>query len=127
MSRHKPDDAPLSIAALIRREQDTSGASYMDIARATGLSKAKIGQMADPETRHQVRPETIEKLAKGLRLPVNVVRRAALVTAGITDPKESGKAGRVELLAYELGTLDERTLGIVEAMIHAASAKAEHG
>lgn len=126
MTRHKPGDAALSIAALIRREQDSSGASYMDIAKATGLSKAKIGQMADPETHHQVRPDTIEKLATGLRLPLNVVRRAALVTAGIT-PGDEGNEGRVELLAYELTRLDERTFGIVEAMIRAAADKAERG
>ncbi|MCY4726738.1 hypothetical protein NYO98_10650 [Nocardioides sp. STR2] len=110
----------LNLAALIRREQDNTGASYMDIAKRSGLSKAKIGQLADPASRHQVRGETLVKLAEGLRLPLPVVRRAAMVTAGISDESEGGQNARIELIASQLALLDETTLETIAAMIDAA-------
>lgn len=111
----------ISLAELIRREQDNTGASYMDIARRTGLSKAKIGQLADPRSRYQVRSDTIEKLATGLGLPVRVVKRAALVTAGIGGGDDGdGKDSRIELISSRLALLDDAMLDTVAAMVDAA-------
>lgn len=109
----------LNLAALIRREQDNTGASYMDIAKRSGLSKAKIGQLADPKSKYQVRSETVAKLAKGLGLPLHVVQRAAMVTAGIADD-ETGRDARIDLIASQLVLLDEKMLDTVAAMIDAA-------
>ncbi|GAA4680086.1 hypothetical protein [Nocardioides nanhaiensis] len=109
----------LSLAALIRREQDNSGASYMDIAKRSGLSKAKIGQLADASSRYQVRSETVQKLAAGLRLPLHVVQRAAMVTAGISDDT-GGRDARIDLIASQLAELDDALLDVVAAMVDAA-------
>lgn len=110
---------PDNLAALVRREQDNTGASYADIAKRAGLSKAKIGQIADPTSRYQLRPDTIEKLAVGLRLPVQVVRRAALVTAGVADHPDP-RSARIELIVHQLAQLDDDTLTLIEAMVSAA-------
>lgn len=110
---------PTTLAGLIQREKDINGSSYSDIARKTGLSKAKIGQLADHNSRFQVRPETLEKIALGLHLPLVVVQRAALATAGIT-PGEDNRAARIDILARLLDELDDPTLEVVEAMLEAA-------
>ncbi|WP_175008151.1 helix-turn-helix transcriptional regulator [Cellulosimicrobium sp. TH-20] len=75
----------LSLAELIRRHQDATGDSYADIARAAGLSKARVGQLAIGTGAKLPRDETLTKLAKGLRLPPEVVKRAALVSSGIAE------------------------------------------
>lgn len=112
-------EQPLTLADLIRREQDRTGVSYMGIAKASGLSKAKVGQLASPSIKHQIRPETIRRLAVGLRLPLDVVQRAAMVTAGVAD--ENGvidtKADRIAILSTRLAELDDATLDTVERMI----------
>jgi transcriptional regulator with XRE-family HTH domain len=113
-------ESPDNLAALVRREQDQSGASYADIAKRSGLSKAKIGQIADPTSRYQLRPETIEKLATGLRLPLPVVRRAALVTAGVAEHHDP-RTARTELIVHMLDQLDDDTLAMVEAMVSTAA------
>lgn len=110
---------PTTLAGLIRRERDINGSSYSDIAKRTGLSKAKIGQLADPDSRFQVRHETIEKLALGLRLPLVTVQRAALATAGITDA-DNVRTTRIDVLANLLEQLDDDTLRLIEAMLEAA-------
>lgn len=117
------NDKGLSLADLIRRERDASGASYMDIAKRSGLSKAKIGQLAMPDSRYQVRADTIEKLAVGLRLPIGVVQRAAMVTAGIADGEGGSRSAQVELMVAQLLELDDRALDMIAAMIDAAVRK----
>lgn len=119
-------EAPDNLAALIRREQDATGASYADIAKRAGLSKAKVGQIADPGSTHQVRPDTIEKLAVGLRLPLSVVRRAALVTAGVADHADP-RTSRIELLCAQLERLDDADLELFEAMVNAALRRQGNG
>lgn len=114
--RDDNDDRGTDIRGLIAREQQLTGASYADIAKASGLSKAKIGQMALDTKRYQIRAETIEKLALGLRLPVAVVQRAALVTAGVAEPSE-GRNARVDLIVHQLSKLSDEDLKLTEAVV----------
>lgn len=109
------------LAGLIRREQENTGASYADIAKRTGLSKAKIGQLAErnPTKRYQVRADTIEKLSLGLRLPLVVVQRAALVTAGVAG-EDAERTNHLDLLVSQLERLDPKTLDLISALVDAA-------
>lgn len=99
-------DTAQSLADLIREHQDVTGDSYGDIARLTGLSKAKVGQLVKPEAVYLVRHETVTKLATGLRLPRITVERAAIVTAGFGDAVQSNRvrdiADRLELLPEDM-------------------------
>ena len=113
-------DQPLSIADLIRLDRDRTGDSYMDLARRTGLSKARIAQLASGQIQNQVRSGTIEKLALGLRLPIPVVKRAALVTSGITTP-ESARDARLELIMSRLEMMDDTMIDVISAMVDAAA------
>jgi transcriptional regulator with XRE-family HTH domain len=79
------NDSVQTLADLIREHQEHTGDSYADMARKTGISKAKIGQLARPENTYLVRQETLNKLAHGLSLPIATVQRASLGTAGFTN------------------------------------------
>ncbi|WP_068202764.1 helix-turn-helix domain-containing protein [Isoptericola dokdonensis] len=78
-----------TIADLIREYQHATGSSYGDIARLTGLSKPKIGQLAKQEQVHMPRADTLAKLARGLGLPLHSVQAAALASAGVVAPEVS--------------------------------------
>lgn len=119
-------DPTLTVAELIRRHQDATRESYNDIAKRGDLSKPKVGEAATRTNRQQLRPETIYKLAKGLRLPVRVVQRAALATAGLDDP-DSPMSPEIELIAARLQTLDPRTVRLIGAMVDAATREELHG
>jgi transcriptional regulator with XRE-family HTH domain len=111
-------DKPLSLADLIKREQD-AGQSYADIARATGMSKAKVGQLADPESTYQVRNDTLEKLSKGLRLPLRVVQSAAQVSAGMEPIDNEVRDVRIALMMSQLAELPAADVDVVELLINA--------
>jgi transcriptional regulator with XRE-family HTH domain len=85
------------------------------IARRAGLSKAKIGQLANVKQNHMPRADTIERLATGLGLSVRVVQQAAMVSAGIAPEDYNGEQ-RVDMLAAylrELAPADLETAGVV--------------
>jgi len=81
-----------TLADLLREHQAETGDSYNDMARKTGLSKAKIGQLVATTAPHAPRLETLEKVATGLRLPLSAVKAAAMATAGISEPSEDNEA-----------------------------------
>lgn len=114
-----PDTGAVSLADLIQRHRDQTGDSYATIARATGLSKALIGQLAQPGGRRRVLQEgTVEKLARGLRLPDSVVQSAAMVSAGL-QPASAVTDQRIALLTAQIARLDAADLERVEVIVDA--------
>jgi transcriptional regulator with XRE-family HTH domain len=105
-----------TLADLIRDHQDRTGDSFGDIARRTGLSKAKIGQLARPENTYLVRQETLHKLARGLSLPLATVERASLGTAGFAD-RDVQQADRVHRIAERLAEFDDDTLRLIADLV----------
>jgi transcriptional regulator with XRE-family HTH domain len=106
----------ITLAELIRQHQDRTSESYSVIARKAGLSKAKVGQLANTAQVHMPRADTIEKLAKGLGLPLRVIQQAAMASAGIT-PEGYDAEQRVDLLASALRELQEDDLDTVAVVI----------
>lgn len=108
-------ETPLTLRDLIRQHQDRTGDSYSMIAHRAGLSKAKIGQLANATQNHMPRADTIDRLSKGLNLPLKVVQQAAMASAGITpDGYDGGQ--RLDLVVAtlrELGPDDLETVAIV--------------
>ena len=109
-----------TLADLIRDHQASTHDSYSDIARKSGLSKAKIGQLAREGGAHAPRIETIEKLATGLRLPLVVVKAAAMATAGISDGVEDeGLDTAIMVDRYKrLPPADQRTVRDLVDSLH---------
>src|ERR1700753_1781878 len=83
---------------LIQQRLDERGWSYGDVARRGGLPRSTLYALAT--TRNLVRPPrpaTIDALARGLDVPVAVVRAAAAESAGLhyyegTAPGRRGPA-----------------------------------
>lgn len=116
--------AAQSLADLIREHQAQTGDSYGDIARRTGLSKAKVGQLVQPGAEYLVRHETVTKLATGLRLPLITVERAAIVSSGFGDAVQPDRvrdiADRLELLPDDMLDLVEDFIETLERRIGTA-------
>lgn len=74
------DRRRLTLADLVRIHQQRTGESYATIARRAGMSKAKVGQIADPASPFRPRRVTLGQLATGLQVPLEVVYRAAALT-----------------------------------------------
>ena len=116
------DGQAVTLATLIQQHRERTGDSYADIARRAGLSKAKIGQLAQatgPGTAgqaHMPRSETLAKVAKGLGLPLETVQLAAISSAGIT-PKNYAGSSQADLIASKLRELDARDLQTVRALV----------
>src|ERR1700753_1567302 len=69
---------------LIQQRLDERGWSYGDVARRGGLPRSTLYTLAS--TRNLVRPPrpaTIDALARGLDVPVSVVRAAAAESVGL--------------------------------------------
>ena len=112
----------VDLAGLVRQHQDSTGESYAEIAKRSGLSKAKIGQLALTASPHMPRADTLAKLSHGLRLPVAVVQRAAMASAGIAPPTADPDQ-RIELLVSRLRTLSPDDFERVELFVLALAGR----
>lgn len=92
------------------------GESYSSIGRRGGMPRQTVYALAKRgKARQTPRPDTLEALAKGLQMPLPVVRAAAGMTAGyygenlaqVTDE-------RMRLLIATLVELDEERLSAAE-------------
>ena len=103
-----------TLAELVRAYQDTTGESLATIATRAGLSKSKVFQVTHAV--HFPRLDTIEKLAIGLKLPLAVVKQAAMTTFGLHDPVE------IDMLAKfdQLPARDQRTVSAVIGALESA-------
>jgi len=71
------------LAQLVRDTMLANGWTYADLAKACDLPRATVYALATKsEQRTTNRPVTLEKLAKGLGLPLSTVRAAAAAGAG---------------------------------------------
>ena len=110
------NETAITLAELIRQHQDRTGDSYSTIAKRAGLSKAKIGQLAVTAQPHMPRVDTLEKIARGLQVPVRIVQQAAMATAGIT-PEDYAEESRIDLVVSQLRELPPADLETVELFI----------
>ncbi len=118
---------PMTLHELIRRHQDTTGESYSQIAQRAGLSKSKVGQLANPSYTGRPKKDTVEKIALGLRLNPRIVQRAVfsdVVAAVDGDENEGVRHDRARILVDRLSILDDDTFHVVEVMLDALVAEA---
>ena len=90
--------------------------SYAQIASASGLSKARIGQMAiGAHLRQMPSPASITGLARALDLPVEQVEEAA--AASLQTP--SARPGVSGGLVRRISALPARDRAVIEAVLRA--------
>lgn len=112
---------PKTLRDLVREHIDRTGDSYSDIAKKTGLSKSMIGILATSTEPRGYRAETVGKIAGGLRLPREVVARAATATAGFAVDAPDTPAGREDarVITELLDELSDDDIATLRVMIFA--------
>lgn len=108
-----------TLADIIRAHQDRTRDSYRDISVKTGLAKSTIAAMANPASPYIIRADTIEKLARGLRVPLETVKRAAFGSAGYArEPgEESSRDEVMKRIIARISTMDEKSLDLIESLV----------
>jgi len=115
----------IGLAALLRDYRDKSGDSYADMAAKTGLNRSYFGYLINTAPPVWVRGETIASIANGLRLPLELVQHAALVTGGYYTPEEARRTApkRSAAVSALLDELDDEDLENIEAMVRTMVAR----
>jgi len=120
-------DTPLkTLATLITDYRDKTGDSYRDIARKTGLAKSTVADLAQGRRGFPVRIETIEKIAQGLHIPLQLVQEAAVGTS-IAPGNRYGDTNstQISLIIGMLTQLPQEDLDMVEALVRKMAAASQ--
>jgi transcriptional regulator with XRE-family HTH domain len=131
-----PEPALNPLQRLIRKRLRERGLSYGEVARRGGLPRSTVYTLAITRNLSRPpRPATIDGLAKGLDVPVSVVRAAAAESTGLhyydEVPVTQGRPGDQErelLIASidELTPEDRRHVAaLVESLRHKAHREPE--
>ena len=107
-----------ALQQLIRQRMTERRWSYGEIARQGGLPRSTVHHLATAErlTRPPL-PSTIEKLARGLDLPLDTVRAAAADAAGYAVWREPVADPDVEVMVAGLTKLTPAERRHVQALI----------
>ena len=113
-----------ALSTLINEYLRTNNLSQTDLVKASGLSRARISQLALGQGESVPRASTLEKLAKGLKLPLSVVQEAALMDSGIAfdhkiepKPLSPSPSGDGHTLSEQLGTSKEVTRYLIDIIL----------
>lgn len=111
---------PQNLTQLLRDYIDRTGDSYSTIAKKTGLSKPTIGVIMTATEPRTYRPATLAALAEGLRVPLDVITRAANASAGIdTGPAPTLTRDDDRIIAEQVHLLTDAEAAIVRTMVQA--------
>lgn len=115
--------SPKTLRDLVQEHIDRTGDSYQAIAKKTGLSKPLVGILATTTEPRAYRAETVDKIATGLRLPRDVVARAASASAGMSVDEPDTRSSREDarVITELLDDLDDTELAMLRVMIRALS------
>lgn len=115
-------DHPLR--TLLRERLAEQRWSYGDVARRGGISKSTVHHLATAECPAQMpQPATLQGLARGLDLPVDIVRRAAAQSCGIYvyDPAPEPEVDMLIASLQQLSAKDRRHVAALVASLLAGS------
>lgn len=116
---------PKTLAQLITEHRDRTGDTYADIARAAGISRGRISQIALGDT-GMPSAATVRGLATALGLSDRIVRDAAYATAGITS-RVSDASTRIELITARLHDLTPGDLEVIDDLVSVLHARRSRG
>lgn len=115
---------PLTVTDLVQDYIDRTGDSYGTIAKKTGLSKQLIGLIVNADKPRAYRADTLEALAQGLHLPLDVLKRAASASAGFTSASTDDASGTRDddrIIIELLHRLTDTEAEVVRVMVQALS------
>jgi hypothetical protein len=86
-----------------------TGEGYADIGRRAGIPRQTVQALATKDHLRQTpHPTTIAALARGMRVPVELVSRAAVEAAGYGGMMSEHLDGETRLLIIRLNEMDPR-------------------
>lgn len=107
-----------TLQQLIRDRMAERNWSYGDIARLGGLPRSTVHNLATMvQLTRPPLPTTLEKLARGLDLPLDTVRAAAANAAGYTIWREEVADPEVDVMVAALSKLSSEDRRHVQALI----------
>ncbi len=86
---------------LLRKRRDELGLSYSEIEASSGINRATVHAILTTPGR-QPKPENLEALARGLRLPLATVTREAQLSAGYVVEVSSETDSELEVFVHML-------------------------
>jgi hypothetical protein len=120
------DSSPDALQRLITERMRELRRSYGDVARLGKLPRSTVHHLAT--YRHSGRlpnPATLERLAAGLDLPLNVVRAAAASAAGLVLDTTATGDPEIEVLVASFSQLSIADRRHVAALVRSMLAAAE--
>jgi len=99
--------------------------SYGDVARLGRLPRSTVHHLATHRRSGLPNPATLERLAAGLDLPVNVVRGAAAAAAGLVLDATASDDPDIEVLVASLARLSPADRQHVAALVRSMLAESE--
>ena len=125
-SEEKMDDVqPDALQRLIIDRMWELRRSYGDVARLGGLPRSTVHHLATHRRIGLPNPATLERLAAGLDLPVNVVRGAAAAAAGLVLETAASDDPDIDVLVASLARLSPADRAHVAALIRSMLAASE--
>ena len=120
------DSQPDALQRLIIERMRELRRSYGDVARLGKLPRSTVHHLATrPHPGRLPNPVTLERLAAGLDLPLNLVRAAAASAAGfVLDTAPTGDP-EIEVLIASFGRLSPADRRHVAALVRSMLAAAE--
>lgn len=114
-----------ALRELVEARLRERGWSYGQVARRGGLPRSTVHHLATVDTlRRMPQPATLEALAIGLELPLELVRDAAAAAAGIRVYREYGSDPDIAVLIASLEQLsaDDRrhVTALIESLLRRA-------
>lgn len=120
------DSPPDALQHLIIERMRELGRSYGDVARLGHLPRSTVHHLATHSHLGRLpNPPTLERLAAGLDLPLNVVRGAAASAAGLVFDTASTGDPEIEVLIASFAKLSPADRRHVTALVRSMLAAAE--
>jgi hypothetical protein len=111
------DQSPDALQRLIIDRMWELRRSYGAVARLGGLPRSTVHHLATHRRAGLPNPATLERLATGLDLPVNVVRGAAATAAGVVLDTAASDDPDIDVLVASLARLSPADRQHVAALV----------
>jgi HEAT repeat protein len=116
-------EVPNTLQALVRDRLEKKGWSFGDVARRGSIPRSTVHQLAAAERLVRMpQPATLDGLARGLELPLDIVRRAAAESCGI-HVYQPAPDPEVDVLIASLQQLSARDRHHVAALVESLLAQ----
>lgn len=120
------DSPPDALQQLIIERMRELGRSYGDVSRLGNLPRSTVHHLATHHRSGRLpNPATLERLAAGLDLPLNVVRSAAASAAGLVFDTAATGDPEIEVLIASFAKLSPANRRHVSALVRSMLAAAE--